>query len=338
MTNPIEALHAEAKSCDRCHREKLLFVDGEYRAYPLFQKSPPWPVRVIAVAEAPNFDDSFDEAKRRLTLDPDTDPSGAFMFELLASVGLRPENVLFTNSVLCLPARTGEGKHAVSARQQDLCSGWLGRFIDEANPLVVVTFGMVALQVLGRLERHGLSLRENAGKLHPWRNRRLLPLYHPGRLGRIARPEKQQREDIAVLREVLADEDHLGPPTAQEVMKRHPDGARLILRSAAGEVGRDIAFSIGLRWGRSPVFAYLAPRDDGPPFWSEARVFVERLTRRGDVWVINCRDERGVREIEVHPLAYAERAAVRTWMESMRPEVLDGAENAMRSMLDPRAL
>jgi uracil-DNA glycosylase len=91
-------------------------------------------VRVVVVAEAPNFDDSFDTAKRRLTLEPDTDPSGAFMFDLLASVGLRPEQVLFTNSVLCLPARNGEGKHAVCARQQDLCSEWLGRFIDAANP------------------------------------------------------------------------------------------------------------------------------------------------------------------------------------------------------------
>jgi len=338
VTNPIEVLQAEAKSCDRCHGERLLYVDGENRAYPLFQKAPPFPVRVVVVAEAPNYDDSFNEAKRRLTLDPDTDPSGAFMHELLDSVGLGPDQVLFTNSVLCLPAEKSDGKHPVSARQQDLCCGWLAKFIDTANPAVVVTFGGAALQALRRLEHHGLTLSQGAGKLHPWRGRRLLPLYHPGRLGRIARPEAEQRKDIAVLREILDGGDRVGPAAAQEMMKGHPDGARLVLRSAVGEVGQDLACSIGLRWGSSPVFAYLSPRNDGPPFWSEARFFVERLSRRADAWVIECRDERGVRQIEVQPLADGERAAVRRWMESMPAEVLVGAENAMRSMLDPRAL
>lgn len=205
MANPVELLQADAKMCARCLSERLLYAEeGENRAYPLFQKDPPWPVRVMVVAEAPNFDDSFDCAKRRLTLEPDTDPSGAFTFDLLASVDLRPDQVLFTNSVLCLPARNREGKHSVSTRQQDLCSEWLGRFIDVANPSVVVTFGAVALRALGRLERHGLSLRESAGKLHPWRKRHLLPLYHPGRLGRVTRPADKQMEDISVLREVLA--------------------------------------------------------------------------------------------------------------------------------------
>ena len=105
------------------------------------------------------------------------------MVDLLASVEPRPEEVLFTNSVLCLPARNGEGKHYVTARQQYLCAEWLGRFIDMANAVAVITLGGVALQALDRLERHGLPLRENAGKLHPWRGRRLLLLYHHGRLG-----------------------------------------------------------------------------------------------------------------------------------------------------------
>lgn len=91
----------------------------------------------------------------------------------------------------------------MTARQQSLCAEWLGRFIDVAAPVAVVTLGGVALQALDRLERHGLSLRESAGKLHRWRGRHLLPLYHPGLLGRIARSEAKQREDIAVLRSLL---------------------------------------------------------------------------------------------------------------------------------------
>jgi uracil-DNA glycosylase family 4 len=204
MTTPIELLQSKAKPCDRCHREALLHAEGSHRAYPVFQRDPPWPVRVLAVLEAPNATDSFDPDKGRLTVDAETDPTGRFLRELFASVGLRAEEVLFTNSVLCLPARDGGGKHPVSARQQDQCADWLGQFIETADPAVVVTFGAVALQGVGRLERHGLSLHESAGKLHPWRNRHLLPLYHPGRLGRVTRPEEEQRKDIAVLRDVLA--------------------------------------------------------------------------------------------------------------------------------------
>lgn len=342
MASPVERLQVEVKSCARCHHEMLLHVEAKERAYPLFQRSPPWPVRVMVVGEAPNYEDSFDPAKRRLTLEPDTDPTGAFMFELLASVGLRPEQVLFTNSVLCLPARNQEGKHAVAARQQDLCSEWLARFIDAANPAVVVTFGAVALQGVGRLERHGFSLSKGVGKLHPWRGRHLLPLYHPGRLGRVSRSAEKQMEDISVLRGVLAAEPTRDPApnpnaaTAKTVMQEHPDGARLVLRSKEGQVFRDLACSIGLSSSRTPVFAYLAARD-GPPFRNDTKFYVERVSRRGGLWVIDCRHER-IYEVEVHPLSDEERATVQGWVRSLPDEVVEDLESTMRDMLDPRTL
>lgn len=337
MTGPIEVLQSEAAECARCHGELLLHSNGQNRAYPVFQRNTPWPVRVLVVAEAPNFDDSFNSAKRRLTLEPGTDPSGEFMFDLLTSVGLGADQVLFTNSVLCLPAQNSEGKHSVSARQQDLCSEWLGRFIDVANPAVVVTFGAVALQGVGRLERHGLSLSEGVGKLHPWRGRHLLPLYHPSRLGRVTRPADKQLEDISALREALAAMPPLDAATAKEVMRAHPAGARLVLRSRAGEVFGDTACCIGLQWGRSPVFAYLVS-GEGPPFALDTRFFVEGVSLRGGVWVIECRDERGICEVELHPLAVEEHAATQGWLSSLSEDAIKDLEGSMRQMLDERSL
>jgi hypothetical protein len=55
MPSPIELVQAEAKACARCHGEMLLLAEKENRAYPLFQRDAPWPVRVMVVAEAPNF-------------------------------------------------------------------------------------------------------------------------------------------------------------------------------------------------------------------------------------------------------------------------------------------
>lgn len=337
MTGPIEVLQSEAAPCARCHGENLLHSDGGCRAYPVFQRNPPWPVRVLVVAEAPNFDDSFHPAKRRLTLEPGTDPSGEFMFALLASVGLQAEQVLFTNSVLCLPAQNSEGKHSVSARQQELCSEWLGRFIEAANPAVVVTFGAVALQGVGRLERHGLSLSEGVGKLHSWRERHLLPLYHPGRLGRVTRPAEKQMEDISALRDLLDSMPHLDAATAKEVMRAHPAGARLVMRNSAGEVFGDTACCIGLQSTRTPIFAYLAA-GMGPPFATDTRYFVMRVRLRGEVWVVECRDERGICEVEVHHLTGEEHASVQGWLSSLPDESIQDLETSMRHMLDARSL
>lgn len=334
MPNPVERLQSEARECSRCHDAALLYADGANRAFPVFQRDPPWPVRVMVVGEAPNFEDSFDDAKRRLTLEPGTDPSGAFMFELLGSVGLRPEEVLFTNSVLCLPSKNREGKYPVTARQQELCAHWLGRFIDAANPPVVVAFGGKALEALGRLEPHGLLLKTHAGKLHPWRGRHILALYHPGRLGRVTRPEEAQRKDISVLREFL----DARQPISQIQAGLHPEPVRLVMRTVDGRSFDDLVYRIGAQLGPKPVFAFQAPLSDGPPFWRGTRVFVEGPMKRGGKTVIACRHEEGLCEIEVHPLDHEERAAILEWTRSLPEGVLDAMAEEMAHMLDPRAL
>ena len=69
----------------------------------------------------------------------DTDPSGRFFHErLVEDLGLQPEDVLVTNSVLSLPARSG-GKHPARAQQRRLC-----RMIEEVDPRVVVPQGGAA--------------------------------------------------------------------------------------------------------------------------------------------------------------------------------------------------
>jgi hypothetical protein len=151
-------------------------------------------------------------------------------------------------------------------------------------------------------------------------------------------------EDISVLREVLASESPgdsaraaVDAATAQAVMQEHPDGARLVLRSKAGEVYHDLACAIGLSWSRTPVFENLASRD-GPPFRNDTKFYVERVGRRGGLWAIECRHERGICEVEVHPLSDEESVAVREWVGSLPDEMLEDLEATMREMLDPRAL
>lgn len=209
-THLLQIVQSEAATCVRCRDEGLLFrhADGRW-AQPLFHRDTTCPSRIVMVAEAPNLADTFDPDKGRITVDAETDPTGRFMRQLLESVGLRPEDVLVTNTALCLPAKNG-GKFAVKAPIARNCRPWLERLIVAADARVVVTWGAVALLGTRNVERHTLELREAVGRLHPWFGRQLLPLYHPGLLARKNRSTAQQLEDISCLRTVLLETPRSG--------------------------------------------------------------------------------------------------------------------------------
>jgi uracil-DNA glycosylase len=206
MVKRLLLYRSEAERCTSCHAHGLLHVDERGgRAMPMLQRSPTGALGILIIGEAPNWDDTYDPEKGYLTYDYDTDPTGTFMHTLLIEeAGLTEAEIgdlLFTNAVLCLP-KAKRTKYPVVAKQLDHCRVWLVRLIRDAEAKVVVTMGATPLQAVSRIERHQLSLK-NAGRLHPWFGRALLPLYHAGRLGRISRPEALQRQDMRALRTFL---------------------------------------------------------------------------------------------------------------------------------------
>jgi len=172
----------------------------------MLARSPTASLGILVVGEAPNHADTFDPDKGYLTYDYDTDPTGRFMRALLIEeAGLTADeidHVLFTNAVLCLPARRND-RHPVSIRQVDACKPWLVRLLEDADISIVVTMGATALRALNRIERHGWVLKHAAGRIHGWYGRKLLPLYHAGLLGRVSRNEAAQRADMRALRHHL---------------------------------------------------------------------------------------------------------------------------------------
>ena len=198
----LAVFRGQAAACDSCRADEdpplLHQHDGRW-ARPLFHLEATCRSGMLFVAEAPNLDDTFDPRKGRLTISPETDPSGKAFHELLESVGLAPEDVLVTNAVLCLPSKRN-GKHPVSRRQVVRCSPWLKMLIEQVAPREVVTLGGKALSAITAIEPHRLTLRSGVGKVTPWFSRLLLPLYHPGRLGQVTRRKEQQVEDIQVLK------------------------------------------------------------------------------------------------------------------------------------------
>ena len=199
MDSLLTAYRNEAGHCTSCRELGLLYKHTNGRwSYPLFHLESTFSSRILFIAEAPNFDDTFNSDKGRLTYDAETDPTGRFMRELLSSVNLRPEDVLFTNAVLCLPKKK-HGKFPVMAAQRKQCLPWLKKLIDDVQPVVVATLGGEALHAVKRIEKHRLILKTDAGRLHSWYGRQLLPLYHPGLLGRVTRTAVKQMRDARSL-------------------------------------------------------------------------------------------------------------------------------------------
>lgn len=191
-------LVSDVSHCRRCAGH----IAADVNARPLFTKYEPMQARVLFVAEAPNLDDTVTDG--HLTIDSETDPTGKFLHELITEeLGLRLENVAFTNAVLCLPEGRS-GKYPVNRLLRDGCRPHLASFIDTLEPRVVATLGLKALEAVDRIEQHGLGkMHEAAGRSVKWQGRRLFALAHPSALGRKARSERQQRADWRVLRRLL---------------------------------------------------------------------------------------------------------------------------------------
>ena len=196
---------AEMRACRRCFKQhpEVIYAGPEGEARPLFHEQGDLEADLLFVAEAPNFEDTFYPDKGKMTIEPHPDPTGSWVYRALTEIlELTPAEVLFTNAVLCLPAKRG-GKHTVKAAMRKACSGHLRRMIEEVNPKVVATLGASALQAVKEIEHHTLKLREAVAAPHDWFGRLLFPLYHPSMLGRVSRPEGQQEADWLALRDVL---------------------------------------------------------------------------------------------------------------------------------------
>lgn len=200
------------RRCRRCYEiaPPLAFFGEEGAARPLFHEEGDLESDILFVLEAPNLSDTFDSHKGRLTFGEASDPTGSFFEECLEEqLGIRPEQTMIINSVLCLPARIG-GKHPVCADQRSLCSPNLVSTIESVDPMVIATLGTAALDALRLIERHRLKLRDAVARPHKWFGRILFPLYHPGTLGRVSRSADKQRADYRTLRSFM--EEHLWIP------------------------------------------------------------------------------------------------------------------------------
>lgn len=130
--------------------------------------------KVFFIAEAPGRQGA-DRTRRPFY----GDKSGVNFQKLLDSIGLTRDDIFITNAVMCSPRTASDANRKPTRTEIKNCSSFLRRTIGLFDPPIVATLGSVALEAIKAIEPHELNLRQNAGIVHEWNGRKLVPLYHP---------------------------------------------------------------------------------------------------------------------------------------------------------------
>jgi uracil-DNA glycosylase family 4 len=187
---------AVCPDCDLC-RTRTRAVPGEG----------PENSEILFVGEAPGF---YEDQQGR----PFVGPAGRFLEELLASIGLRRDQVYIGNVIKCRPPENRDPL----PKEIDACRKWLQRQIEIIQPKVIVTLGRYSLawffpgEAIGRV--HG-QVRYRDGLC-------FLPMYHPAAALHAASMRHTIEEDFRKLPAIL-EEARKGP----KEMAPEPEQMRL---------------------------------------------------------------------------------------------------------------
>ena len=130
--------------------------------------------RVVFVAEAPGR-----KGGDRTRVPMSGDASGKTFWLLLEQTGLGADEIFITNAVLCNPRKPSGANDKPTRAEIRACNPFLRRQLDFLRPSLIVSVGATALAALDLIAPHGLTLRDDVGRCIPWRETRLLPVYHP---------------------------------------------------------------------------------------------------------------------------------------------------------------
>jgi len=199
----LEELHQRIASCPDCDlcRTRTRAVPGE---------GPP-NAEVLFVGEAPGF---YEDQQAR----PFVGPAGRFLDELIASAGLRRDQVFITNVVKCRPPNNRDPLPG----EVDACRKYLQRQIELIQPKIIVS--------LGRYSLAWFSPRDAISKVHGQAKVRdgvyFIPMYHPAAALHAGNMRKVIEEDFRKIPAVL--ERAREAPPEQAAPEPEPEQMRLL--------------------------------------------------------------------------------------------------------------
>lgn len=130
--------------------------------------------RVMFIGEAPGR-----KGADRTRVPFSGDQSGANLDRFLGSINLTRREIFITSAALCNPRSETGANRKPTQKELENCSTFLRRTIEMVDPKVIITLGSVALEALKRIQYHELNLKESAARIHEWKERVLVPIYHP---------------------------------------------------------------------------------------------------------------------------------------------------------------
>lgn len=189
--NQFTQLVTEAAACTAC-------PEMCERTAVFSELNGPLSARIMFIGEAPGR-----KGADRTRVPFSGDQSGANFDRYLASIGLSRDRIFITSAALCNPRTPSGANRKPSRKELANCSTFLTRALAIVSPDIVVTLGSVALEAIKAIAPHNLTLKD-AGKIHPWQNRLLVPIYHPSpQVLASHRREAQQLRDYQVVAEAI---------------------------------------------------------------------------------------------------------------------------------------
>ena len=198
----LEELHQRIASCTDCDlcRTRTHAVPGD---------GPP-DADILFVGEGPGF---YEDQQAR----PFVGPAGRFLDELIASIGLRRDQVFITNVVKCRPPNNRDPLPG----EIDACRKHLQRQIELIQPKIIVS--------LGRYSLAWFSPREAISKVHGQAKVKdgvyFIPMYHPAAALHAGNMRKVIEEDFRKIPAVL--ERAREAPPEQAAPEPEPEQIRL---------------------------------------------------------------------------------------------------------------
>jgi uracil-DNA glycosylase family 4 len=179
-------VYNQASICERCPlsetRNRVVFGAGNSDADLMF------------VGEAPGAE----EDRQGL---PFVGRAGAFLTELIETIGLKRQDVFINNVLLCRPP----GNRDPQPEEIDSCRPWLESRIQLIQPRVICTLGNFATKLLTS-NPVGITKVRGTPQEHVIGGRSVyvLPLFHPAAGLRTPRVAEQLREDFKRIPDLLA--------------------------------------------------------------------------------------------------------------------------------------
>lgn len=200
----LQELHQRIASCPDCDlcRTRTNAVPGE---------GPP-DAEILFVGEGPGF---YEDQQSR----PFVGPAGKFLEELLASIGLRRDQVFITNVVKCRPPNNRDPLPG----EIEACRKHLKRQIELIKPKVIVSLGRYSLAWFSP----GDKISKAHGQVKVKDGIYFIPMYHPAAALHASNMRKVIEEDFKKIPAVLDRASALGGPPEQVASEPEPEQMRL---------------------------------------------------------------------------------------------------------------